>query len=66
MHPHPRSVAVIMNDQRLRFTFPSSKSEDTDPKRGQVVQLDGISYTVENIEQNAGGVIVELKKQMKL
>ncbi len=64
MHSHPRSVAIVMNDQRLRFTFPNGKSEDTDLKRGQAVWLDdGISHTVENIgTENAGGVIVELKK----
>ena len=63
MHYHPRSVAIIMNDQRLRFTFPDGKSEDTDLKPGQAVWLDGISHTVENIGTgSAGGVIVELKK----
>ncbi len=64
MHSHPRSVAIVMNDQRLRFTFPNGKSEDTDLKRGQAVWLDdGISHTVENIGTgDAGGVIVELKK----
>jgi len=63
MHSHPKSVAIVMNDQRLRFTFPNGKSEDTDLKRGQAVWLDGISHTVENIgTEDAGGVIVELKK----
>jgi beta-alanine degradation protein BauB len=35
MHSHPRSVAICLNDQRLRFTFPNGKSEDADLKRGQ-------------------------------
>ncbi len=29
MHSHPRSVAICLNDQRLKFTFPNGKSEDT-------------------------------------
>ena len=62
MHSHPRSVAIVMNDQRLRFTFPNGKSEDADLKRGQAIWLDGISHTVENIgTEDVGGVIVELK-----
>ena len=44
MHSHPRSVAICLNDQRLKFTFPNGKSEDTDLKRGQAVWLDGISH----------------------
>ena len=63
MHSHPRSVAIVMNDQRLKFTFPNGKSESADLKRGQAVWLDGISHSVENTgTENAGGVIVELKK----
>ena len=63
MHSHPKSVAICINDQRLRFTFPNGKTEDANLKRGQAVWLDGISHTVENIgTENAGGVIVELKK----
>lgn len=63
MHSHPKSVAVIMTDQLLRFTSPDGKSKDKDLKSGQAVWRDGISHTVENIgAREAGGVIVELKK----
>ena len=63
MHSHPRSVAICLNDQRLRFTFPNGKSEETDVKRGQAVWLDGISHAVENIRnEDASSVVVELKK----
>ncbi len=40
MHSHPKSVAICLNDQRLKFTFPNGKTEDTDLKRGQAVWLD--------------------------
>ena len=63
MHSHPRSVAIVMNDQRLRFTFPNGKSEDTDLKRGQAVWLDGLSHAVENVgNEDVNSVVVELKK----
>ena len=63
MHSHPKSVAICINDQRLRFTFPNGKSEDTNLKRGQTVWLDGISHAVENIRnEDASSVVVELKR----
>jgi quercetin dioxygenase-like cupin family protein len=64
MHSHPRSVAICLNDQRLRFTFPNGKTEDVDLKRGQTVWLDGISHGVENTgTEDVSSVIVELKNR---
>ena len=63
MHSHPRSVAICLNDQRLRFTFPNGKTEDVNLKRGQTVWLDGISHAVENSgTEDVSSVVVELKK----
>src|SRR3712207_2689633 len=63
MHSHPRSVAICINEQRLRFTFPNGKSEDADLKRGQAVWLDGISHVVENVgNEDVRSLVVELKK----
>jgi quercetin dioxygenase-like cupin family protein len=63
MHSHPRSVAICLNDQRLKFTFPNGKSEDADLKRGQAVWLDRLSHAVENIgTEDVSSVVVELKK----
>jgi quercetin dioxygenase-like cupin family protein len=63
MHSHPRSVAICLNDQRLKFTFPNGKSENADLKRGQAVWLDGLSHAVENIgTEDVSSVVVELKK----
>jgi beta-alanine degradation protein BauB len=63
MHSHPQSVAVVLNDQRLKFTFPNGKSEFVDLKRGQAVWLDALSHSVENTgTEDAAGVLVELKK----
>jgi hypothetical protein len=63
MHSHPRSVAICLNDQQLRFTFPNGKNENADLKRGQAVWLDGLSHAVENIgTEDVSSVVVELKK----
>src|ERR671933_458069 len=63
MHSHPRSVAICLNDQQLRFTFPNGKTEQTDVKRGQAVWLDGITHAVENVRnEDASSMVVELKK----
>jgi beta-alanine degradation protein BauB len=63
MHSHPRSVAICLNDQRLKFTFPNGKTENADLKRGQAVWLDGLSHAVENIgTEDVSSVVVELKK----
>ena len=62
MHSHPRSVAICLNDQRLKFTFPNGKSEDTNLKRGQTVWLDVVSHSVENTgTEDVSSVVVELK-----
>jgi quercetin dioxygenase-like cupin family protein len=64
MHSHPRSVAICLNDQRLKFTFPNGKSEDAELKRGQAVWLDGLSHAVENKgTEDASSVVVELKNR---
>ena len=63
MHSHPQSVAVVLNDQLLKFTFPNGKSDVVDLKRGQAVWLDALSHSVENTgTEDAAGVLVELKK----
>jgi beta-alanine degradation protein BauB len=64
MHSHPRSVAICLNDQRLKFTFPNGKSEDSDLKRGQTVWLNGLSHAVENVgTEEVSSVVVELKNR---
>ena len=66
MHSHPKSVAICLNDQRLRFTFPNGKSEDADLKRGQAVWLDGLSHAVENVgSEDVSSVVVELMTLMR-
>ena len=63
MHSHPRSVAICLNDQRLKFTFPNGKTEKADLERGQTVWLDGLSHAVQNVgTEDVSSIVVELKK----
>jgi len=63
MHSHPRSVAICLNDQRLKFTFPNGKTENADLERGQTVWLDGLSHAVQNVvTEDVSSIVVELKK----
>jgi hypothetical protein len=63
MHSHTRSVAICLNDQRLKFTFPNGKTGKADFERGQTVWLDGLSHVVQNVgTEDVSSVVVELKK----
>jgi hypothetical protein len=63
MYSHPRSVAICLNDQRLKFTFPNGKTEKADLERDQAVWLDGLSHAVQNVgTEEVSSVVVELKK----
>jgi hypothetical protein len=63
MHSHPRSVAICLNDQQIKFTFPNGKTEKADLERGQTVWLDGRSHAVQNVgTEDISSVVVELKK----
>jgi quercetin dioxygenase-like cupin family protein len=62
-HSHPRSVAIVLNDQRIKFSFPNGKSDVVDLKRGQAIWFDALSHSAENAgTEDATGVLVELKK----
>ncbi|MGA8764266.1 MAG: cupin domain-containing protein [Candidatus Sulfotelmatobacter sp.] len=62
MHSHPNTVAVFLNDGKIRFTFPDGKTQDVDGKAGEV------QYTAAQVHnpENTGvapmdGIVVELK-----
>jgi quercetin dioxygenase-like cupin family protein len=61
MHSHPRSVAICLNDQQLKFTFPNGKTEKADLERGQTVWLTELSHAVQNVGTEDVSS-VELKK----
>ncbi len=64
MHNHPRDhVVYVMNDAKLRLTFPDGKSGDFDLKAGQTIWLEAGSHATENIGTSDGhNLVVELKK----
>ena len=64
MHVHPDSVAVFLNDQTAKFTFPDGKSEEAPMKAGTSKFLPGGPHLPENIGTGPLDVVlVELKKK---
>jgi quercetin dioxygenase-like cupin family protein len=62
MHSHPNAVAVFLTHAKGRFTFPDGKSEDFNPKAGDVIWNDAKVHLPENTGDKAFDVVVvELK-----
>jgi quercetin dioxygenase-like cupin family protein len=63
MHSHPASVAVFLDNQKAKMTYPDGKSEEMSPKKGDAV----FALASVHLPQNIGSgpidlIIVELKK----
>jgi len=62
MHQHPDSVAVFLNDQRAKFTYPDGKSEETSAKAGEAKWTPAGAHEPENVgDKPLEVVLVELK-----
>ena len=62
MHSHPNTVAVFLTDAKGRFTFADGKTQDFNPKAGDVIWNDAKVHLPENTGDKAWDVIlVELK-----
>jgi len=48
MHTHPAGVAVFLNDNRAKFTFPDGKSVEREWKAGQALWLPAETHLPEN------------------
>ena len=63
MHSHPDSVAVFLEDQKVKMTYPNGKSEEMSPKKGDAVFRPAGAHLPENIGSGSTDLIlVELKK----
>ena len=63
MHSHPDSVAVFLEDQKVKMTLPDGKSEETSTKKGEAVFTPAGKHLPENIGTGPLDLIlVELKK----
>ena len=62
MHSHPNSVAVMLSDGKIRFTYADGKTEDAVSKPGQVMYTAAQTHAPENTGDTPFDVIViELK-----
>ena len=63
MHSHPNCVAVFLEDQKVKMTYPDGKSEEMSPKKGDAVFTAAGAHLPENTGSGPIDlVLVELKK----
>ena len=63
MHYHPGNVAVILTDQKGRFTLPDGSTEEAEAKAGDAVWGDGGQHLPENLgDKPLELILVELKE----
>jgi quercetin dioxygenase-like cupin family protein len=48
MHSHPAGVAVFINDNRAKFTFPDGKSTEREWKAGEAMWIPAETHLPEN------------------
>lgn len=62
MHSHPASVAVLLTDADVRYTYPDGSTEDIHGKAGQVMWLPPTTHQPENVGDNRFELIeIEMK-----
>lgn len=62
MHEHPAGVAVFLNDQRAKFTYPDGKTEEISSKAGQTIWTPAGKHLPENIgDGRLELILVEIK-----
>ena len=62
MHTHPAGVAVFLNDNRAKFTFPDGKSVEREWKTGEALWLAAETHLPENqTDKPLELVLTELK-----
>jgi len=62
MHQHPDSVAVFLDDQRAKFTYPDGKSEEISAKAGEAKWIPAGAHQPENVnDKSLEVVLVEVK-----
>lgn len=62
MHEHPAGVAVFLNDQRVKFTYPDGKTAEISAKAGQTLWTPAEKHLPENIgDGRLELILVEMK-----
>jgi quercetin dioxygenase-like cupin family protein len=62
MHQHPAGVAIMLTDNKIKFTFADGRTEERQMKAGQVIEAEAMTHLPENLsDQPFEAVLVELK-----
>lgn len=62
MHSHPDTVAVLLTDADVRYTYPDGSTEDAHGKAGQVMWLAPTTHQPENVGDSRFELIeIEIK-----
>ncbi|MCI0587137.1 MAG: antibiotic biosynthesis monooxygenase [Planctomycetes bacterium] len=62
MHSHPRHVTYVLQDFKIRFTFPDGTTRVREAKAGEVLYTEPVTHSPLNVGENdAHGIIVEMK-----
>ena len=51
-HSHPAHVIYVVNDCKVKFTYPDGEFEELELKAGQTLWSDGVTHTPENTGTN--------------
>lgn len=63
MHTHPATVAVFLNDAKVRMTYPDGRSEDREMRAGQAQWSGPEEHLPENLTgNNLEVILIELKR----
>lgn len=64
MHEHPGTVAVFLNGQRVKFTYPDGKTEEMMAKTGEARWNDAVTHLPENMgKQRMELILIEQKSK---
>ena len=62
MHEHPDGVAVFLNDQSTKFTFPDGKTQEVTGKAGQTIWMAAVKHLPENpTDKSFELIFIEMK-----
>ena len=66
MHSHPNAIVYPFKNSKIKFTFPDDKTIEKEFKAGQVVWIEAVTHSAENVGNAAShALIVELKEPEK-
>jgi quercetin dioxygenase-like cupin family protein len=66
MHSHPNAIVYPFKNSKLKFTLSDGKTIEKEFKAGQVVWIEAVTHSAENVGNTAShALILELKEPEK-